>query len=330
MKLETLPSLFSSPLLLYNSVTTTSANDMRLPRNKSPIRHRAASLYIHTTEPGSGKAMVSLGVLDLILKRTNGTARVGFFRPIIGKGKQPDEDTVLMLEHFGLNQTLEESYGMRTDRANELLGQHCHDEVIEEIISKYKALEKRFDFILCEGRHGSAVEFNLNLEMAKNLACPIVIVASAHRRTIQQTIESIQISMEAFSSYGADIVGIVLNKAAPQDIQPLENELNRRYKDKGLIHTVIPYEPNLTVPRISDIVDALKGEVLYGKRFLNNRVSCSILGTMQLQNVLNWIRKNDCLMVTSGDRADIIVGALQAHRKLQNVSSSSCCYHIDD
>ncbi|MEJ2211605.1 MAG: AAA family ATPase, partial [Anaerolineae bacterium] len=39
------------------------------------------SLYIATTDPYSGKSLVSLGVTELLLRRTS---RVGIFRPVIG------------------------------------------------------------------------------------------------------------------------------------------------------------------------------------------------------------------------------------------------------
>ena len=314
-------------------MTTKAA--LRLPRHKSPPRHnhKASSLFIHTTEPGSGKALVSLGVLDLILQRAplvGGPLKVGFFRPIITQSRdQPDEDTALVLDHFHLDdhQTFEESFGMRNDRVRELLGERRHNEVIATIIAKYKALEAKCDFVLVEGRYGSAVEFNLNFEMAQNLGSPILIVGSAKDKTVSETLEAIEISLDAFEAYDADIVGIVLNKADPSAVRPLSDELQKRYKNKGYIHTVIPYDDHLLTPRIHDVVEALDGQVLYGEQFLDNQVRCSILGTMQLGHVLDWIRKDDCLVITSGDRGDIIVGALQAHRKFMTriICPSTAC-----
>jgi phosphate acetyltransferase len=298
---------------------------MHVPHRPASPKHKASSLYIHSTEPGSGKALVTLGVMDLVLSSTQGSSKVGFFRPIIGRGAQQDEDTVLVLEHFKLNQTLEESYGMRSDEASQLLGEHHLDDIIEVIIEKYKALEAKCDFVLCEGRHGSNVEFNLSMEMAKNLACPVLILGSAKDRTVQETLETIQITVDRFNAHDADIVGVVLNKADPRHVAELSRELDNRFKNRGFVHTVIPYEEKLSVPRVYDVLEALGAEVLYGKQCLDNKVTCSILGTMQLQHVLNWIRKDGCLVVTSGDRGDIIVGAMQAHRKL--LPCAGLAYH---
>ncbi|MGB5770596.1 MAG: AAA family ATPase, partial [Crocosphaera sp.] len=38
------------------------------------------SIYISTIEPRSGKSLIALGIIELILRKTT---KVGFFRPII-------------------------------------------------------------------------------------------------------------------------------------------------------------------------------------------------------------------------------------------------------
>jgi phosphate acetyltransferase len=131
------------------------------------------SLYISTTEAGSGKALVALGTIDFILRKT---AKVSFFRPVIQTVRQEntsgdlvserDEDIALLLHHFGLQQTYEESFGLRSHEMNDLLGQHNIDRALSIVIEKFKALESRSDFILCEGSdylgQGSAFEFNIH------------------------------------------------------------------------------------------------------------------------------------------------------------------------
>ena len=69
------------------------------------------SLYISTTESGSGKALIALGILEIVLKKT---AKVGFFRPIISDpiDNQLDEDIELIRQHFNLAQSYEMSFGV--------------------------------------------------------------------------------------------------------------------------------------------------------------------------------------------------------------------------
>ncbi len=57
------------------------------------------SLYISTTATGSGKALVALGIIDLILRKTN---KVAFFQPIVldcSEGHR-DKDIDLILNYF--------------------------------------------------------------------------------------------------------------------------------------------------------------------------------------------------------------------------------------
>jgi phosphate acetyltransferase len=52
--------------------------------------------------------------------------------------------------------------------------------------------------------------------------------------------------------------------------------------------------------------------VLFGAEFLNNEIGNYSVGAMQLRNYLLHL-KEKALVITPGDRADIILGALQAN-----------------
>lgn len=285
--------------------------------SESPRKAQARSLYITATERKTGKALVSLGVIDIVLRSS---AKVSFFRPIIDREKDEshDEDIDFVVNHFNLDQTYEQSYGLRMDEAGTMLSENREDELISTIISKYKALEAKCDFIVCEGSDylskGSAVEFNLNQEIAKNLGCPILILGTANERTISEAMHAISIHVDAFRSFEADIVGIVLNKADPENVPSLQRELESAYKDDNYSLLVIPDDKRLRCPRMSDVVKHLQGHVLSGHDNLNGLVKSSVVCAMQLQNALKWLKDDDTLLVTSGDRGDIVVGAMQAHK----------------
>ncbi len=284
------------------------------------------SLYISTTESGSGKALLALGILNLALRKT---PNVNFFRPIIqtpqnqvgsnGGTSAGDEDIALIRQYFGLKQAAAASFGLQADQVNNLMGQHNVDRVIEIIIEKFKALEHHSDFILCEGSdylgEGSAFEFNLNQEIAKNLGCPILVLGNADHRSIKEAIRPVQIAVDAYIQHHCQIAGIVLNKAAPAQVAPLKAALKNSYGDAGYALAVIPYDRKLISPRIVDIAQQLQAEILYGHNLTGRLAANFLVAAMQMQHALTWL-KEDSLIITPGDRGDVIVGMLQAHQSI--------------
>ena len=277
----------------------------------------ASSIYISTVEAGSGKALVSLGILELILRKTS---RVGFFRPIIRpytKGHQKDEDIDLILTHFNLPQTYEESFGLYYREASELISHKKYDTVLDKIIAQYKNLEQNCDFILCEGSdylgEGSAFEFDLNQAISKNLSCPILVLGDASNRTISNAIIPVEMSVESYQKQDCEVIGIILNKADPQQLDGLKSALEQEFNQYDYLLSVIPYHRKLSSPSLTEITEQLNAKVLYGHDKLDHLVSDYVVAAMQLPNAISRL-KEDCLVITPSDRADIIIGCLQAHQ----------------
>jgi phosphate acetyltransferase len=283
------------------------------------------SLYISTTEAGSGKALVALGLLQQLLRRT---PRVRFFRPVIqgtppqhereGEGGRAalDEDIELILRNFNLPQTDEESYGIGSDQINDLMATDRIDAGLDLIISRYKALEREGDFMLCEGSdflgEGSAFEFELNQQIARSLGCPILILGNADRRSLADALRPVRIAVDAYRRHDCRIVAILLNKADPDQVEELNTVLAQEFGSMDCVLSVIPFDGRLISPRIRDIARHLEAEVLYGHARLDRLASHQIVAAMQMQHALDWLREGS-LVITPGDRGDVIVGMLQAH-----------------
>ncbi len=277
-----------------------------------------SSLYISTTEAGSGKALISLGIIELILRKTN---KVAFFRPVIRKqpDDKQDEDINLILNYFALNQSYELAFGLDVEEVQELISRSNYDEVLDKIIVKYKSLEQDYDFILCEGSdylgQVSAFEFNLNTEIAKNLGCPILILGNAEGRTSQQAIAPVKMSLKSYLARECQVVGIVFNKANPELLTPLRDALTTQFGKINYLLAVIPYEPKLNSPRVGEIAQQLQAQVLYGHNRLDNLVLGYAIAAMRLEHAITRL-KEDSLVITPGDRSDLIVGLLQVHRSV--------------
>jgi phosphate acetyltransferase len=275
-----------------------------------------SSLYISTTESGSGKILIALGIIEYFLRKTT---KIGFFRPIIpdsfGEGKDADIDFILT--HFDLDQTYEEAFAWHYREISDLMGHKKWDKILDRIISKYKALEQKFDFILCEGSdylgESSAFEFNLNTEIVKNLGCPSLILGNAFHNSVEDAITPIEIAFDAYRARSCPVAGIIINKVDSDRVLELKTVLEQEYSAHDCLLAVIPYLKKLDSPKVKDIVEQLKAEVLYGHPRLDNLVSGYVVAAMQMQHALGWFQE-DSLVVTPGDRGDMIIGALQANQ----------------
>lgn len=275
-----------------------------------------SSLYISTTESGSGKILIALGIIEYFLRKTT---RIGFFRPIIPDsfGTAKDADIDFILTHFNLDQSYEEAFAWHYREISDLMGHKKWDKILDRIISKYKALEQKFDFILCEGSdylgENSAFEFNLNTEIVKNLGCPSLIAGNALHNSIEDAMTPIEIAFDAYQSRNCPVAGIIINKVDGDRVLELQAALEQEYSDQDCLLAVIPYLKKLDCPRIDDIVEQLNAEVLYGHERLDNSVSGYVVAAMQMQHALDWFHE-DSLIVTPGDRGDMIIGTLQANQ----------------
>jgi phosphate acetyltransferase len=271
-------------------------------------------LYLSTTEAGSGKALVALGILEYALRKTT---RVGFFRPIIRAHApgQRDEDLHLVLSHFNLSQAYENFFGLFDTEVNELLADHQTDTILDRIIAQYKALEATCDFILCEGsdyqNDGAGFAWDLNREIVKNLGCPVFVLGNAAQRSLSDAIGVVQQAVEAYQTKGCPVTGILLNKADPDRLADWKTQLMSRFADADRLIAVLPFEAKLSSPRVRDVAEQLGAAVLYGHHRLDRLVSNYLIAAMQMQHAITWLQDGH-LVITPGDRADMILGVLQA------------------
>ncbi len=272
------------------------------------------AIYIATTEPNSGKSIVSLGLMRLLLGKA---AKVGYFRPIIDdypEGKK-DNHISTIIGHFDLAMAYDEAYAFTRSEVIHKNNQNKEDEVLDKIIEKYKAVEERFDFVLVEGTDfsgdGAIIEWDINVLMAKNLGIPTIILASGVGKTLDEFVSNMYLAYDSFKDKGVEVLMVVANKIQPENVS-LVTEGLRKLLPADVLIGAIPLNPILGNPTIKEIVEELNAKVLFGERFINNQAGHFGVGAMQLRNYLTHL-KDDGLVITPGDRADIILGALQAN-----------------
>jgi phosphate acetyltransferase len=273
------------------------------------------SIYITTTEPYSGKSLVSLGITELLLRRTH---NIGIFRPVIEAppARQRDKNIDLLITHYKLDIDYQDTYAFYRREVSDLIAEGRYDEVLDRIIAKYKILESEYDFVLCIGSdfEGSAtMEFDYNADIAHNLGSPVLIVTSAVDRTIEEVINEVKIALEGFEEHGCQILGTIVNRTNPEIMYDLVEALEDELPDRKALVSVIPAREMLSSPTIKEVCEHMDARVLYGGEHLDRLAYHYLVIAMHIQHYLTYLKSN-ALLITPGDRSDVILSALQAHQ----------------
>jgi len=281
-------------------------------------------IYITATEAGSGKSAIALGVMEMLLRKLD---CVGFFRPIIREDPADawDQDIELMSSQYNLDRPYDQMYGITQTEADQLLTQGKKGEVLERIIEKFNEAQNNCEFILCEGTDfvssTAGVEFDINATIIKNLSCPVLLVADAHDKPIEEVSMLTSLTMDSLVDKGCDVIGIVINRVAPEKKEAALTHLKETgLFEKQLVYAV-PEEDVLGKPTLHEVADALGAKVLCGNKQLYRHARQFLVAAMQLRNLLARI-SHGTLVITPGDRADVIVACMAtlSSETIENIS----------
>ena len=273
------------------------------------------AVFIATAEPYSGKSLVALGLVNLLLSQAR---KVGYFKPLIDydPAQAPDPLIDIITRHFKLPLAYTDTYAYTRPEALRLLEAGAQGELIDSIIQKFKHWEDSSDFTVVEGSDflgpGTALEFDANVSIAKNLGVPVILVVSGEGKSTAQVVNAVLTLLHSFEAREVPVLLVVANRVPPTQADEVR-ELLRRQLPAAVLLAVIPEDPHLAHPTMQEVRAALGGKLLFGESGLSNQVDNYVIGAMQVPNFLNYIKEN-VLIITPGDRGDIIVCALQANQ----------------
>jgi len=268
------------------------------------------NLYIATMEPRSGKSVILLGLMELLSRRIQ---NIGIFRPIIQAGERKDDYIELVLARYKLKFRYEDLYGCTHQEARALLSSGQYESLMKTLVNKYKALERQSDFVVCVGTDytgvATAFEFDFNADVANQLGCPLLTVVSGEGKTAEDVVAATKVTREAFQDKGCTILATVVNRVKASILDSVARQLEEKKAETGPVY-ILKEEPALNYPTVGEIARALNGRLLGGEGSgLDREVRLTKVAAMQLTHVLERIGDGD-LIITPGDRADVILGSL--------------------
>ena len=272
------------------------------------------AVFIAAAEPYSGKSLITLGLVNMLLGQTR---QVGYFKPLIDydPAQQPDPHLATLTSYFKLPLPVAATYAYTRAEALSLLENGAQGELIDNVIRKFKHWEDTCDFTVVEGSDfvgpGTAFEFDANVSIAKNLGVPVILVVSGQGKSPAQVVSAVLTTLRNFESRDVPVLQVVANRIAPVQVAEVQALLRSQLPAEILL-ALIPDDPNLLHPTMREIQAGLGGKLLFGEAGLDNQVDNYVIGAMQVPNFLNYLKEN-VLIITPGDRGDIIVCALQAN-----------------
>lgn len=265
------------------------------------------SLYIAASEKNVGMLFVSMGMMEVLRKDFH---RVAFFRPIVASKDVRDHDIEFMLEKYELDQTYDEACGFDLEYVEFMIASKLEDELLNKMIEKFKQLEEKYDFVLCEGIRRSSLrtvtDYDLNVKLAQNFGSAFINIINAKERSTQEIYENIMIEKEHITKSGTKHFTTFVNRLDEKKLQMLQERLTAEELSVTLLREI----KELDMPTMEDIVEALDAEKISFKDDDNSRIIKQFkIAALSVNHYLDYIEEGDFVIVAA-DRSDIILALM--------------------
>jgi BioD-like phosphotransacetylase family protein len=272
------------------------------------------SVYVSATGQNDGKTTSALGLYNALHEFY---PKIGYIKPVGQQviqidDHQIDKDVTLMAEIFQIGDKLSdmspvaipkgftENYIEHGDTAN------LHAKISES----YQGACADKDFMVIEGTGhagvGSVIDLS-NADVASLLKSPVIIVSGGG---IGRPIDEIMLNKALFDNRGVDILGVIVNKVKPEKYDKINSLIRKGLKNHGLdVLGVIPFFPDLSSPTMFQLMEEIDGNLVCGEHCLDNKVTNVIVGAMPPHTALDYF-KGDVLLITPGNREDLILAAI--------------------
>lgn len=279
----------------------------------------ARSVYVASVEGHTAKSVLALGMVQA-LKGSN--LSVGVFRAVTPDAAN-DHVLKLLLSQLDEGISYEDSIGVSYKEVHE-----SPERALSKIVSRYRAQAKKFDAMVVIGSDYKDVvgttELSFNAKVAANIAAPVVMVLSGRQaysssehlgqaaaRSVDELSQMAELSLAEMKSENVKLLAIAVNRAEPEDTQKIHDAVKALVAPETPVW-VLPEDKLLVAPRLRQIQEAVGGKLLFGEPArLETETLDVVVAAMSAEHVLERL-KDRAVVVTPGDRTDVIVPLVMA------------------
>ncbi len=289
------------------------------------------AILVVPTEQRVGLTTVALGLVHALDRQG---IPVGFCKPISqphASDTGPERSTRLARTVTGLNPP----EPVPVAEAENLLGHDQENVLLEEVITRYERAAQNANVVVVEGLVDTEEQpygTHLNAKMAQGLDAKVIIVAAPGHDTPRQVADTVEVVAQAYGGIRHErMVGCILNlmdapvdptghirfdfsRAADNNNPGHEAEFRaecaRHWPETFKLIGCIPWQRELSAPRVQDIMQMIGAQVL-NEGQMNRRVTHVALGAPSLTNSCRELRAG-AMLIVPGDREDLLLAACMA------------------
>lgn len=269
-------------------------------------------ILMASTREGAGKTSIIVGLASAV----NG--KYGFIKPfgdrlVYRKKKNWDYDCFIIRNLWQLDTEIEsEDITLGFNHAK-LRYVYDRESIKQKLVEMADISGKNKDILFIEGGKNLTYGTSIHLDpisMARHLQARLIFVISGDDDTIMDDIAYVKKYVEIKDS---DFGGVILNKM--QDVENFSNVFLKDITDMGIpVLGMIPYQKGLTYFSVNYLAKKVAAKVIAGETGLEKTVKNIFVGAMSTNRALRnpLFGKQNKLLITSGDRHDMILAALES------------------
>jgi len=273
-------------------------------------------IVVSSIRSNAGKTSIIAGIISLIKDKKFAYAKPLGDRLIYRKKRSWDYDASLMVNLLKREGELEGHYekitlGFDHSRLRYMYDQEGIKKALSDIVTD---IGGKNDVLFIESGKDLASGSYLNLDpvsIAKYVDGSLVIVVSGDSDSVLDDIKFIE---KYIKIKDVNFGGVIINKI--NDVEEFENSCAASIKEMGIdVIGVIPYKAQLTYFTLDFLAEKLLARVLAGEDNLRKVVKNIIIGkpltAEQPLSVKPNLHERNQLMITGGDKSDMILAALE-------------------
>ncbi|BCJ60460.1 hypothetical protein Jiend_38820 [Micromonospora endophytica] len=266
----------------------------------------ARSVYLTGVGTGGGKSTIALGLAELLSRQVE---RIGVFRPLV-PSTGPDPILTLLRERYRVDLTPSELGGATYAEATALVSDGRREELISRLVQRYRTVERQCPAVVVvgsdfadSGDSAAPRELAFNARLANEFGSVVVPVVDGRGQSPEAIAAAARGAYHDLVDLGATVLAVIANRVPEPMTLP----------DLPVPAYAIPEVPTVSAPTVAEVAAALGATLLAGDdAALGRDVLDYVVGAAHVPTLLEHLT-DGCLVITPGDRDDLLVAASAAH-----------------